>query len=91
MRFANRELDPRATAIRDELEGTLSMNHDTLTIVAADTTVGNPVANIGIFGLFVAITMIIVIRAQQEEATAAEFFTGGQVFHRPAERHRDRR
>ena len=64
--------------------------HDDVHILAADgETVGNPVANIGIFLLFVAVTLFIVIRASKKNATAAEFFTAGRVFHRPAERHRD--
>ncbi len=63
------------------------MNHDTygtVVILAADgTTVGNPIANIGIFGLFVAITLFIVIRASKKNATAAEFFTAGRSFSGP--------
>ena len=55
-----------------------------MTILAAEgTTVGNPVANIGIFGLFVAITLFIVIRASKKNATAAEFFTAGRAFTGP--------
>ena len=50
-----------------------------------------PVANIGIFALFVAITLYIVIRASKKNATAAEFFTARPRVHRPAERHRDLR
>ena len=46
-------------------------------------TVGNPVANIGIFALFVVITMIVVIRASKKNATADEFFTGGRGFSGP--------
>ena len=60
------------------------MNHDALSILAADgTTVGSPVANIGIFRLFVAITLFIVIRASKRNATAAEFFTAGRSFTGP--------
>ena len=62
------------------------MNHNTIeavVILAADTTVGSPVANIGIFGLFVAITLFIVIRASKKNATAAEFFTAGRSFTGP--------
>ena len=56
----------------------------TINILAADgTTVGNPVANIGIFALFVAITLFIVIRASKKNATAAEFFTAGRSFTGP--------
>lgn len=50
---------------------------------AASETVGNPVANIGIFALFVVITMIVVIRASKKNATAEEFFTGGRSFSGP--------
>jgi cation/acetate symporter len=53
-------------------------------ILAADgETVGNPVANIGIFLLFVAVTLFIVIRASKKNATAAEFFTAGRSFTGP--------
>ena len=64
----------------------------TITLLAAEGgTVGNPVANIGIFLLFVAVTLLIVIRASKKNATAAEFFTGRPLVHRAAERHRDLR
>lgn len=50
-----------------------------LNILAAEgETIGNPIANIGIFTLFVAVTMFIVIRASKKNATAAEFFTAGR-------------
>lgn len=48
--------------------------------LAATETVGNPVANMAIFGLFVVVTMVVVIRASKKNATAAEFFTGGRGF-----------
>ena len=54
-----------------------------MTYLAATETVGNPVANIGIFALFVVITMIVVIRASKKNATADEFFTGGRAFSGP--------
>jgi cation/acetate symporter len=54
-----------------------------MTLLAASETIGNPVANIGIFALFVVITMIIVIRASKKNATADEFFTGGRAFSGP--------
>ena len=38
-----------------------------------------------------SITLFIVIRASRKNTTAAEFFTGGPLVHRPAERHRDLR
>jgi cation/acetate symporter len=52
------------------------------TYLAAEA-VGNPVANIGIFSLFVVVTMIVVIRASKKNATADEFFTGGRGFSGP--------
>src|SRR5258708_644683 len=56
----------------------------TISILAANgTTVGNPAANIGIFALFVAITLYIVIRASKKNTTAAEFFTAGRAFTGP--------
>jgi cation/acetate symporter len=54
----------------------------TTTLLAAET-VGNPVANIGIFAAFVVVTMIVVIKASKRNATADEFFTGGRAFSGP--------
>ena len=53
------------------------------TLLAQSETVGNPIANIGIFSLFVVVTMIVVIRASKKNATADEFFTGGRGFSGP--------
>jgi cation/acetate symporter len=55
-----------------------------VTILAADGAgVGNPVANIGIFALFVAVTLYIVVRASRKNTTATEFFTAGRAFTGP--------
>ena len=55
-----------------------------MTVLAAEhETVGNPVANIAIFALFVVITLFVVIRAGRKKATADEFFTGGRGFSGP--------
>ncbi|MCP2278926.1 cation/acetate symporter [Nocardia amikacinitolerans] len=54
----------------------------TTQFLAADT-VGNPIANIAIFGLFVAVTMVVVIRASRDNASAADYFTGGRGFSGP--------
>jgi cation/acetate symporter len=51
--------------------------------LAATETIGNPAANIGIFALFVVVTMVVVIRASKKNATADEFFTGGRAFSGP--------
>ncbi|BCI79757.1 cation acetate symporter [Mycolicibacterium sp. TY66] len=53
------------------------------TTVLAAATVGNPVANIGIFSVFVVVTMVVVIKASKRNATADEFFTGGRGFSGP--------
>jgi cation/acetate symporter len=52
-------------------------------LAAEGEIVGNPVANIGIFLLFVAVTLFIVIRASKKNASAAEFFTAGRSFTGP--------
>ncbi|MFD3509473.1 cation acetate symporter [Nocardia sp. NPDC058666] len=54
-----------------------------MSILAASTTVGNPVANIAIFLVFVAVTMVVVIRASRNNASAADYFTGGRGFSGP--------
>ena len=47
--------------------------------------------NMGIFGLFVAVTMVIVFRASRNNKTAADYYAAGPVVHRLAEWHRHRR
>ena len=61
------------------------MNVEAVNILAqaADTTVGEPLVNIAIFGAFVLITMAVVIRASKKNATSAEFFTAGGGFSGP--------
>jgi cation/acetate symporter len=54
-----------------------------VSFVAAGSSVGNPAANIGIFVVFVAITLFIVVRASRKNATATEFFTAGRSFTGP--------
>ncbi|MEV6065856.1 cation acetate symporter [Nocardia sp. NPDC052001] len=53
----------------------------TNTLAAA--TVGNPAANIAIFAVFVAVTMVVVVRASRNTASASDFFTGGRGFSGP--------
>ncbi|WP_280398414.1 solute symporter family protein [Nocardia carnea] len=52
------------------------------TLFAADT-VGNPAANIGIFALFVVVTMIVVFWAGRNTRGATDYFTGGRGFTGP--------
>ena len=61
-----------------------------MTLSAAASTVGNPAANIGIFALFVVVTMIVVIRASKRNATRRGVLHRGSGVLRSAERHRDR-
>ncbi|MQA63935.1 MAG: sodium/solute symporter [Actinophytocola sp.] len=43
----------------------------------------NPVLNMTIFGLFVAITLIVVLRASRNTKTAADYYAGGRAFSGP--------
>ncbi|VXB11247.1 acetate Na+-dependent symporter subunit involved in volatile signal for biofilm formation [Citricoccus sp. K5] len=59
---------------------TLSLPTPVLTASAEGTNVGEPWLNILIFGLFVAITLIIVLRASKNTKTAADYYAGGRSF-----------
>jgi cation/acetate symporter len=45
-----------------------------------NTTAGSPAVNMAIFLAFVAVTMVIVIRASRQNKTAADYYTGGRSF-----------
>ncbi len=47
---------------------------------AEATSVGSPVLNISIFGAFVAITLVIVLRASRNNKTAADYYAAGRSF-----------
>ncbi|SDP67522.1 cation/acetate symporter [Pedococcus dokdonensis] len=49
-------------------------------LAPAATEVGNPGLNITIFGVFVLITLAIVIRASRNNRSAADFYAGGRAF-----------
>ena len=49
-------------------------------MATAPTTVGEPLVNILIFGAFVAVTLVIVIRASRNNKTAADFYAAGRSF-----------
>ncbi|MBF6351755.1 MULTISPECIES: solute symporter family protein [Nocardia] len=53
------------------------------TLYAAEGTVGNPAANIGIFALFVVVTMVVVFWAGRNTSGATDYFTGGRGFTGP--------
>ena len=50
------------------------------TLAPAATEVGSPALNITIFGIFVLITLAIVIRASKNNRSAADFYAGGRAF-----------
>ena len=50
---------------------------------AAKATETNPVLNISIFLAFVAVTLIVVIRAGRNNRSAADYYTGGRSFTGP--------
>ena len=52
-------------------------------LAAAPTSVGNPILNIAIFAAFVAITLVIVLRASRNNKTAADYYAAGRSFTGP--------
>lgn len=54
-----------------------------VTLAAEASDVGNPWINIGIFAAFVAVTMVIVLRASKQNRSAADFYAGGRNFTGP--------
>jgi cation/acetate symporter len=50
---------------------------------AAPQAVGNPAVNIAIFGAFVALTLVVVIRSGRSNKSAADYYTGGSNFTGP--------
>jgi cation/acetate symporter len=53
------------------------------TLLPAATTVGDPAVNIAIFAAFVALTLVVVIRAARNNRSAADFYAGGRAFTGP--------
>lgn len=50
------------------------------TTLAAESSAGNPILNISIFGIFLFITMAVVLRAGKTTKKASDFYTGGGTF-----------
>jgi cation/acetate symporter len=46
-------------------------------------TIGEPLLNISIFGAFVAVTLVIVLRASRNNKTAADYYAAGRSFTGP--------
>ncbi|ASO17754.1 cation/acetate symporter [Actinoalloteichus hoggarensis] len=53
------------------------------TVILAQGDIGSPWLNIGIFGLFVAVTLVIVLRASRNTKTAADYYAAGRAFSGP--------
>jgi cation/acetate symporter len=51
--------------------------------IAAGVEGSNPVLNISIFGVFVAITLVIVFRASRNTKTASDYYAAGRAFTGP--------
>jgi cation/acetate symporter len=47
---------------------------------AAPASVGNPLLNIGVFAVFVVITLIVVFRASRTTSTASDYYAAGRSF-----------
>ena len=47
---------------------------------AAPVSVGNPLLNIGVFAVFVVITLVVVFRASRATGTAADYYAAGRSF-----------
>src|SRR5918999_1315478 len=50
---------------------------------AAPASVGNPLLNIGVFAVFVVITLIVVFRASRATSTASDYYAAGRAFTGP--------
>jgi cation/acetate symporter len=53
---------------------------DNLAQGAAPASVGNPLLNIGIFAVFVVVTLVVVFRASRATSTAADYYAAGRSF-----------
>ncbi len=50
---------------------------------AAPASVGNPLLNIGIFAVFVVVTLVVVFRASRTTSTASDYYAAGRSFTGP--------
>ena len=54
-----------------------------VSLALAQSTVGQPLFNGGIFGFFVLVTLVIVFRASRRTSTAADYYAAGRSFTGP--------
>jgi cation/acetate symporter len=53
------------------------------TLAQTSTSVGRPLLNLGIFLVFVAITLVVVFRASRNTRTASDYYAAGRAFTGP--------
>ena len=58
----------------------MSATGNTVVMAAEATNVGNIWINIGIFGAFVLVTLVVVFRVSRQNKSAADFYAGGRNF-----------
>jgi cation/acetate symporter len=61
----------------------MSIEVSVLAQAPASPGVGNPALNIGIFALFVAVTLVVVFRASRNNKTASDYYAAGRSFTGP--------
>ncbi len=86
VRFADRKLDPLAAQLRDDIEtGRRTEGEGSSDVcLAAGVEGSNPILNLTIFGLFVIVTLAIVIRVSKRASSgASDFYTAGGGFSGP--------
>ncbi|TCK22375.1 solute symporter family protein [Pseudonocardia endophytica] len=57
--------------------------HRTSEALAQAPEVGSPVVNIAVFGVLVAVTLVVVVRVGRTNRTASDYYTGGHSFTGP--------
>ena len=82
-----RSTDPIADEMRDRLEGHEFAHREgtgrprgppVADVFAAEGSIGEPVVNITIFGVFVLITLVITFRASRNNKSAADYYAAGR-------------
>ncbi len=74
---------PRRPGRRDRQPGPSGRGPPVSAVLAAAApaeAVGNPLLNITIFVLFVAVTLVVVVRASSNNKTAADYYAAGRSF-----------
>jgi len=62
---------------------TTASSNGTIVLAEGDVVGGNPALNLGIFALFVLITLVVVFRASKNTRTATDYYAAGRAFTGP--------